>query len=176
MYFLTTLSSSRLILRKGCVQGSSAPASNSILWSYSSLCSGRVLEAFFEKTSVNYRNSTGKTSTGSGSGWICFSICSFISSIIIANISALGAVDSHLNTVILTGFILCYATLTFLSLFFYIAVVVVLLPRVFFALTGRRDRETAGAVSGCLRIFVTYSGFSNGSSSFDYFSVLDSSF
>jgi hypothetical protein len=95
---------------------------------------------------------------------------------VIANISVPGAVDSRSNAAILTGSILCRAALTSLSLLFYIVVVVVLLSRVFFTLIGCRGRETAEAVSGRLRIFVTCNSFFNGSSSFDYSSVLDSSF
>jgi hypothetical protein len=94
----------------------------------------------------------------------------------IVNISALGAVDSRSNTAILTDSILCYTALTSLSLLFYVAVVVVLLPRVFSTLIGCRGRETAEAILGRLRIFIIYSGFSNDSSSFDYSSVLDPSF
>jgi membrane glycosyltransferase len=99
-----------------------------------------------------------------------------MSSIVIVNISALGAVDSRSNTAILTGFILYYAVLTSLSLLFCVAVVVVLLPRVFSTLIGCRGRETAGAILRRLRIFVICSGFSNNSSSFNYSLVLDSSF
>jgi hypothetical protein len=99
-----------------------------------------------------------------------------MSSIMIVNISALDAVDSRSNIAILTGSILYYTALISLSLLFYVAVVVVLLLKVFFILIERRGRETAKAVSGRLRIFITYSGFSNGSSSFDYSLVLDLSF
>jgi hypothetical protein len=176
MYFLTTLSSSGLILRKSYVRGSSASAFNLILWLYSSLYFRRVLEAFFKKTSTNYRNSISKTSIGSGSGWICFFICLFISFIVIVNISALGTVDSRSNAVILTGSILCRAALTSLSLLFYVMIVVVLLFRVFSTLIRCRGRETAGVILGRLRIFVIYSSFSNDFSSFDYSLVLDSSF